>query len=251
MRRSARVPARVADCLGRCPRAGAGEVVGAAQRVGYPEPAGHVAYQLRRVGGRHPRGSDERRAGGGPRSTWMACTAVRNPVLARPITGMPNSACARRPSRAGRPVPGRRARRPPAALTRRCCPRPRAVAAVPAGRTHRAVRHHLGHHPGAPGQHLREDCIGGHHGRGPGTARPEVVHVHGGAQPVHGMPASAHALRMPAPAEPNRPSARQADDCFHCRDDGAKGSLPRPRSPDLPRSVAGARNKQTRAHPPL
>jgi len=43
---------------------GTGKGVGAAQGVGYPEPASHVLDQVGGVGGAHSGGSDEHRACG-------------------------------------------------------------------------------------------------------------------------------------------------------------------------------------------
>jgi hypothetical protein len=63
----------------------------------------------------------------------------------------------------------------------------------------RLVPGHFGHHRDMPGQHLREQSIGGHHGCRPGVTRSEVVHLNGHAQAVNGMLAGAHAMRMPRP----------------------------------------------------
>ncbi len=40
--------------MGRCPLAGAGELVCAGQRVRYSEPPSHEPHQFRRVGAEHP-----------------------------------------------------------------------------------------------------------------------------------------------------------------------------------------------------
>jgi hypothetical protein len=117
-------------------RAGAGECVGAAQRVGYPEPARHAADHFCRVGAGHPGGSDKQRArrhspqhrdGVGTRGERRLGHADHRDAE----LGVCMSAQAGPATRG----PDRRTRRPPAAPARRCLPEPRAAAAVPAGRT--------------------------------------------------------------------------------------------------------------------
>ena len=64
MPRCARSLAGVVAGLGDPWWSGTGKGVGAAQGVGYPEPASHVLDQAGGVGGAHSGGSDEHRACG-------------------------------------------------------------------------------------------------------------------------------------------------------------------------------------------
>ena len=71
----------------------AGEGVGAAQGIRQPVAASHVADHVRGVVAGHPAAvTNSGRVESSPRSTGTAWVAVRNAVLATPITGTPNSA---------------------------------------------------------------------------------------------------------------------------------------------------------------
>ena len=75
----------------------------------------------------------------------------------------------------------------------------------------RPVGRDPGDHRGVFGEHVREGGIGGQHGRRPGAAGAQVMHVHGGAHAAVRVPAGFHILRMPEPA------ARQARLCSGSR----------------------------------
>jgi hypothetical protein len=68
------------------------EGVGAAQCIGRPVPAGHVAHEVRCVGCGHPGGGDEQRACRGSARGRHRVGGVWNRDLATPVTGMPNPA---------------------------------------------------------------------------------------------------------------------------------------------------------------
>ena len=67
-----------------CRRACSSQGVGAAQCVRQPVPAGHAPDQVRRVGCRHPGGSDEQRAHRGSAHDWHRVGSRAEPGLGHP-----------------------------------------------------------------------------------------------------------------------------------------------------------------------
>ena len=93
---------------GGCGRTRPREGIGAAQCVGQLVPASHAPDQIRRLSAGIPAEVTNSGRTEDPRTTGTGWVAVRNLDLATPITGMPNSACARAP-RPGRPAGSRSA----------------------------------------------------------------------------------------------------------------------------------------------
>jgi hypothetical protein len=173
-------------------RGGAGQGVGAAQRVRDPEPAGHPPHQVGRVGAGHPRRGDQQRARRGPAQHRYGVGGRPEPRLGHADhrdaeLGVRVGAEPRPAERVeiGVPVDDQQAKPHPAQDR----PQRRQLPEVELARP---VRRRLGQHRDVLGQHPREHRVGGDDRRRPGPAGRRVVNVGGRERAAGGLAAVSH-----------------------------------------------------------